>query len=87
MGFGCYITYRGLDATQKIQTVFIIFQLVVLAIFAGVALYKAVTNTGFANLVPTLEWFNPSESSHSLLSLPAYLLSSSYIGVGTLSSL
>ena len=59
MGFGCYITYRGLDATQKIQTVFIIFQLVVLAIFAGVALYKAVTNTGFANLAPTLEWFNP----------------------------
>ena len=59
MGFGCYITYRGLDATQKIQTIFIIFQLIVLAIFAGVALYKALTGTGFANLSPNFEWFNP----------------------------
>ena len=59
MAFGCYITYRGLDATQKIQTVFIIFQLVVLAIFAIVALYKAITGGGFANLSPTFEWFNP----------------------------
>lgn len=59
MAFGCYITYRGLDATQKIQTVFIIFQLVVLALFAAVATYKAATGTGFANLSFSLNWFNP----------------------------
>lgn len=59
IAFGCYITYRGLDATQKIQTVFIIFQLAVLAIFSGVAFYKASTGTGLANLSFSLEWFNP----------------------------
>lgn len=59
MAFGCYITYRGLDATQKIQTILIIFQLVILAIFAIVALYKALNGTGYANLTPSLEWFNP----------------------------
>lgn len=59
MAFGCYITYRGLDATQKIQTVFIIFQLAVLAVFSAVAFYKASTGTGFANLSFSLEWFNP----------------------------
>lgn len=59
MAFGCYITYRGLDATQKIRTVFIIFQLVVLALFATVATYKAATGTGFANLSFSLNWFNP----------------------------
>ena len=59
MAFGCYITYRGLDATQKLQTVLIIFQLIVLALFSAVALYKAATGTGFANLSFSLEWFNP----------------------------
>ncbi|WP_326503776.1 APC family permease [Rothia nasimurium] len=59
MAFGCYITYRGLDATQKLQTVLIIFQLIVLALFSAVALYKASTGTGFANLTFSLEWFNP----------------------------
>ncbi|WP_423817291.1 APC family permease [Rothia nasimurium] len=59
MAFGCYITYRGLDATQKLQTVLIIFQLIVLALFSAVALYKAATGTGFANLTFSLEWFNP----------------------------
>lgn len=59
MAFGCYITYRGLDATQKLQSVLIIFQLGVLILFSAMALYKAISGTGFANLTFSLEWFNP----------------------------
>lgn len=59
MAFGCYITYRGLDATQKLQTILTIFQLLVLALFSAVALYKAANGSGFANLTFSLSWFNP----------------------------
>ena len=44
---------------DRLQTVLIIFQLIVLALFSAVALYKAATGTGFANLSFSLEWFNP----------------------------
>ena len=59
MAIGCYITYRGIDAPQKLQTWLIIFQLLVLFIFAAVATYHALNGSGFANLTPQLEWFNP----------------------------
>lgn len=59
MAFGCYITYRGLGATQKLQTILIIFQLLVLILFSGFALYHASQGSGFANLSFNLEWFNP----------------------------
>ena len=83
MAFGCYITYRGLDATQKIQTVFIIFQLVVLAIFAIVALYKA-SLEGVSLIYPQpLNGLTRLELNLSQLFHPVFLLCSLFTGAGT----
>ncbi|MDO5093451.1 MAG: APC family permease [Propionibacteriaceae bacterium] len=56
-----YIAYRGLDATMRLQYVLVGFQVVVLVLFSGIALYHVSRGTAFDAQTPTLAWFNPLE--------------------------
>lgn len=55
-----WISYRGIEATKKVQYVLVAFQVVVLTWFA-VAAFSHVSNGTAFNATPvTLEWFNPA---------------------------
>lgn len=56
------IAYRGMDATQNLQTILVIIQLVALGMFAGFALYQAYHNGGFDFTPISLSWFNPLDA-------------------------
>jgi amino acid transporter len=55
-----YICYRGIEVSARLQYVLLAVELVVLALFAVVALVKVYTGHAAAGAVrPALSWFNP----------------------------
>src|SRR6478752_498048 len=55
-----YICYRGIEISAKIQYVLLGIELVVLALFAVVALFRVYTNDASdLSIHPALSWFNP----------------------------
>ncbi|MDO4685888.1 MAG: APC family permease [Corynebacterium sp.] len=54
-----YVSYRGMDTTKTLQYALVGFQLTVLVIFSGIALYKANTGSAFDPTPISLEWLNP----------------------------
>lgn len=54
-----WISYRDMQTTQKLQYVLVTFQVVVLVIFAVVAIVHAVSGSGFDYTPFDLNWFNP----------------------------
>jgi amino acid transporter len=55
-----YICYRGIEISAKVQRVLLAIELVMLAVFAVVALTKlAIGDAPAGHMVPTLSWFNP----------------------------
>ncbi|SFV24720.1 APC family permease [Micrococcus terreus] len=58
-----YISYRGLESTQKVQYVLVGFQLLVLGGFAVAALVQAYSGGGFDVTPIQPSWFNPLEIS------------------------
>jgi amino acid transporter len=56
-----YVSYRDMQTTQKLQTVLVSFQLVVLVIFAVVAIWHGVAGDAFDPTPFDWSWFNPFE--------------------------
>ncbi len=54
-----YISYRGLESTQKVQYVLVAVQLTTLAVFAVAALTQAYNGEGFKPTPIQADWFNP----------------------------
>jgi amino acid transporter len=64
--FLTYICYRGIEISAKVQRVLLAVELVMLAVFAIVALSKvALGDAPAGHMVPTLSWFNPLTISAS----------------------
>jgi amino acid transporter len=57
-----YVCYRGIEVSARLQYVLLTVELIVLALFAVVALVKVYTgNAGEGAIRPALSWFNPFE--------------------------
>lgn len=55
-----YVCYRGIEVSARFQFVMLAIEVVILVIFASVALFKVYTNNGTdASIKPSLSWFNP----------------------------
>lgn len=54
-----WICYRGIELSARTQVVLLSIELIALAAFAVVALFKVYTDPPAGALVPTLEWLNP----------------------------
>ena len=59
VGLAGWVSYRGLGATQILQFVLVILQVVVLSSFAITALVQAGNGGGFDPTPIELDWFNP----------------------------
>lgn len=57
------ISYRDMQTTQKFQYVLVSFQVLVLVLFAGVAIARAVAGDAFDPTAFQWSWFNPFEVS------------------------
>jgi amino acid transporter len=64
-----WIAYRGIELSARIQYLLLAAELIVLGIFATVALIKVYGGTaGDQAIKPSLDWFNPAGLSFSALS-------------------
>nr|WP_120491229.1 APC family permease [Corynebacterium lactis] len=54
-----YVSYRGLESTQYLQTILVGIQLIAIVAFDSVAIYKAYNGQGFDFTPIELNWFNP----------------------------
>ena len=59
MAGACWISYRGMEATKKVQYVLVAFQIIVLLWFAISAYVHVANGTAFGGLQIEPEWFNP----------------------------
>ena len=59
MALACWISYRGMETTKKVQYVLVAFQLVVLVWFSVAALVHVANGTAEGGLHIDPEWFNP----------------------------
>lgn len=59
ISFAAYISYRGLESTQKVQYILVGAQLLALAVFDVSALWQAYNNGGFDFTPVHASWFNP----------------------------
>ena len=69
-----YICYRGIEVSARVQYALLATELVVLAAFAAVALFKVYTNTAEPySIKPTLDWFWPAGLDFSTVIAPTVL--------------
>jgi amino acid transporter len=54
-----YICWRGIELSARIQTALLSAEIVILALFSVVALWKVYANSPVGSLTPHLSWFNP----------------------------
>lgn len=59
MAITCTISYRGVQETKRFQYSLVGFQLLILVLFAGAALWHVGNGTAYDGHAPQLEWFNP----------------------------
>lgn len=59
LALAVWISYRGVHATMTVQYVLVAFQVVVLTLFSGMALWRYQQGEAFDATAPSLEWFNP----------------------------
>lgn len=57
LAIATWVAYRGIDTTEKVQVVLVLFQLGILALFAIMALAKAPANEG--HIPFSWDWFSP----------------------------
>ena len=70
-----YICYRGIEISARIQYALLGIELVVLAAFAAVALFKVYTNSAMEySLKPTLDWFWPAGLDFATVIAPTVLV-------------
>ncbi len=60
LALATWVAYRGITTTERVQIVLVIFQLVVLGIFAIAAFVKA--GDSATGLSFSLDWFSPSRA-------------------------
>lgn len=69
-----YICYRGIEVSARLQYGLLSIELVVLLLFAVVALFKVYTGTAESySLTPSLDWFWPAGLDFSTVIAPALL--------------
>ncbi len=69
-----YICYRGIEVSARLQYGLLGIELVVLLLFAAVALFKVYTGTAEPySLTPSLDWFWPAGLDFSTVIAPALL--------------
>lgn len=69
-----YICYRGIEVSARLQYGLLSIELVVLLLFAVVALFKVYTGTAESySLTPSLDWFWPAGLDFSKVIAPALL--------------
>ena len=69
-----YICYRGIEISARLQYVLLSIEVVVLIIFAAVALVRVYSGTGESySILPTLDWFNPFTLDFGSVIAPAML--------------
>lgn len=61
IAIAAYVSYRGLDSTQKLQYILVAVQILAIVIFDVVAIVHAYNNGGFDFTPISLSWFNPAE--------------------------
>ena len=54
-----WICYRGIELSARTQFVLLAIELIALAVFAAVALFRVYTDPPEGAILPTLEWLNP----------------------------
>lgn len=54
-----YVSYRGLESTQKLQYVLVAVQIIAVVVFDIVAIFRAYHHGGFDFTPFTMQWFNP----------------------------
>lgn len=59
IGIAAWISYRGLESSKVMQFVLVAFQLIVLTLFAVMALVRANNDDAYDPTPVSLEWFNP----------------------------
>ncbi len=70
-----YICYRGIEVSARLQYALLGIELVVLIVFAAVALFKVYTNTAESySLKPSLDWFWPVGLDFSTVIAPTMLV-------------
>jgi amino acid transporter len=62
-----YICYRGIELSARMQAVLLSAEVMILAIFATVALVKVYANDPSGSITPAFAWFNPFELGWSAL--------------------
>jgi amino acid transporter len=62
-----YICYRGIELSARTQLVLLSAEVVILAVFAVVALTKVYANDPTGSITPEFSWFNPFELGWSAL--------------------
>jgi amino acid transporter len=61
-----YVCYRGIEVSAKLQFVLLAIELVMMAVYAAVAIFRVATGHAPAgHMVPSLSWFNPTTVSPS----------------------
>ena len=69
-----YICYRGIEVSARIQYALLAIELLVLFVFAAVALYRVYTNTAEPySIKPALDWFWPAGLDFSTVIAPTVL--------------
>jgi amino acid transporter len=63
-----YVCYRGIEVSAKLQFILLAIELVMMAVYAVVALVRVATGHAPAgHMVPSLSWFNPTTVSPTKL--------------------
>jgi amino acid transporter len=62
-----WICWRGIELSARIQTVLLSAEVLILALFAVVALAKVYANSPAGSITPQLSWFNPFDLGWSAL--------------------
>ena len=70
----CYICYRGIEVSARLQYALLGIELIVLIAFAGVALFKVYTGQAESySIKPSIDWFWPAGLDFSTVIAPALL--------------
>lgn len=70
----CYICYRGIEVSARLQYALLGIELIVLIAFAGVALFKVYTGQAETySIKPSIDWFWPAGLDFSTVIAPALL--------------
>src|ERR1019366_6064526 len=79
-----FVCYRGIEVSALVQQVLLGIELVMLAVYAVVALIRvAVGSAPTGHLVPSLSWFNPTTLARSALVNGLVLTAFIYCGLDT----